>query len=106
MREFRFRIWLEKPKQMYLFDFGEPVNEWWDDQTLVMQYIGLKDMDGQMIFEGDIIQETKITHNDGTKDDAFVVEWEDAMSPPLDYWLDFDTSKVIGNIYQNPDMIK
>lgn len=84
----------------------------------IMQYTGLKDKNGVEIYEGDIIKGGKYYFtNDGkdiTEEVLTVVEFEKAMFVSKciinmgEYTLygDFSTFEVIGNIYENPELIK
>ena len=92
------------------------------DIVEVMQYTGLNDENGKEIYEGDIIEfsydmfvgnfdtfvaKGKIVFEEGafyvevfenertTKDEAYLL-----------YSINLDTIEVIGNIYENPDLVK
>jgi uncharacterized phage protein (TIGR01671 family) len=83
-----------------------------DDDYIVQQFTGLKDKNGKEIYEGDIIQ-----YQDGSYQsanyDKVVVEWmsEDAGYDYTgwklkDTFLQGGSYKVIGNIFENPELLK
>ena len=78
----------------------------------VGQYIGFCDRNGQKIFEGDIVEDGR----DYNEEDGYgVVEWNDGAFEVISegnwsgtfytnyYGYEF---KVIGNIHDNPDLLK
>jgi uncharacterized phage protein (TIGR01671 family) len=68
---------------------------------VLMQYTGLKDKNGKEIYEGDIVNGT---HRFGLvifKDAGFFVYDEH-----LDESVEEDEIEVIGNIYENPELLK
>ena len=129
-REIKFRIWdnhtkcykacvYESHKDCYLFIgrsgyvtafncYGEEI-DFKDDRFIIQQYTGLKDSKGVEIYEGDIISFGVID-----EDDLFWVVWEDIESRfilesngGLGCWLlDVSDREVIGNIMENPELLK
>ena len=121
MREIKFRAWsnwhthgfqmifsdqygLTFDGMPVFLDWGGGVDEL--DETILMQYTGLKDKNGREIYEGDIV-----THQENIK----VIVW-DKVNACFDWdeirgWGDnftgfVDEYEVIGNIYENPELIK
>lgn len=123
MREIKFRAWDEKEKKMF-----NPSSISWKDGVLwvcdshgenkleyelinpnshLMQYTGLKDKNGVEIYEGDIVkseqwypQTYKVIFEEGSF--GFKREVGDYLNS-LHYLESFE---VIGNIYQNPELIE
>ena len=130
MREIKFRAWIKKEEIMTYFEdesyilngdmsvdafdydksncknYFEPCYKTVDVE--LMQYTGLKDKNGVEIYEGDILQNVY-------DDDVGIIEWseEDAMFvltiDNLETNFSNERSKhweVIGNIYDNPELLK
>lgn len=87
-----------------------------DAQTIVMQYTGLEDDSGRKIFEGSIVE----YGYDGEKEGVTFIEFGRSDYPAfemhsspcdeynsLQYYSSIDGYiKVIGNIYENKDLLK
>ena len=106
MRDIKFRAWVNK--EMHHFDLpslywrGEDTGEYSFPGLLpVMQYTGLKDKNKKEIYEGDILKDADFT---------FSVEFiGGCFCKVLDGegYVIIDTDiEIIGNIYENPELLK
>jgi len=106
MREIKFRCWIKK-RNLMLNDV--PFHHWYldDDSVVIMQYTNLKDKNGKEIYEGDIFP---------YKGRNLVVRYE--LGAAVGHWFgsneyiffehyaNGDEVEVIGNIYENPELLK
>lgn len=127
MREIKFRVWDKELKEMcsvtdiqlwinYVHysrkdsDIGKGN---YPADVILMQYTGLKDKNGTEIYEGDIVYDPW--------GDKHIVIWdEESMMFTYDvneWWMPYlwcrsheadelDKPEVIGNIYDNPELLK
>lgn len=140
---FKFRIWDKKLKKiakwgdnpyhnMEIMNYicvENPVTDWRHEDYILMQCTGLKDKNGKLIYEGDIVRlfcdEFENIHTVKFGDFAmysldFQTEYEKGSTAVYGYYLgglkypiplsiSLDTSgmqiEVIGNIYENPEVI-
>jgi len=135
MREIKFRAWNRIEKRMesvnsirfFMYQYTQVSTRYHDvksgksvdnqsvyghedggDNIILMQYTGLKDKNGKEIYEGDIFHL-------GDRNILYVVEWHDCglmgrqcrtheSYVGLTYWQ--DRIEVIGNIHDNPELLK
>jgi uncharacterized phage protein (TIGR01671 family) len=121
MREIKFRGWGVDAEMMHDWEQVQKITDWWKHGAVaLMQYTGLKDENGKEIYEGDIITVTK----NGYKDKIAVVNYDDNQvgfiyqnpKERVDVdcgkrcydvcFLDGTMEEVIGNIYENSELLK
>lgn len=139
MREIKFRAWWPTIKEMQYFDDigflppegdllllnGTDMNDESKyhgfsgiDEQMLMQYTGLKDKNGQEIYEGDIVKcvaRPEYKSDSGNREIYWGHDFGFCFrSPPTDEyeythglplsWGGYESVEVIGNIYENPDL--
>ncbi len=129
MREIKFRVWSTKNNKAIMipltfFNAGDLIQE---KDWIVMQYTGLKDNDDVEIYEGDIVRgryenevEIIVFGNIGYDGKwngltGFTLKsweskhWETHESDgfyELEYHFEPEELEVVGNIYENPELLK
>ncbi|WP_302602202.1 YopX family protein [uncultured Ruminococcus sp.] len=88
---------------------NESSNVWHIDADTVGQYTDLTDKNGTKIFEGDIVKYGDTVHNvvfeqrNGTAYFGLVYSTLETLS--FGYYQDLKQIEVIGNIYDNPELV-
>lgn len=123
MKNLKFRVWDKDNKKMLGWKELDLTKELGEDEITIfeptgqfaqpmyfyepMQSTGLKDKDGVEIYEGDIIK--------NSYDEIYTVKWFDAafyLEEKYNGGFDYhelhleDNKKVIGNIYENPELLE
>ena len=119
----KFRVWLTDIDQMlrvkalvfekdktrcvcgYSFDFYLE-----DENATIMQSTGLVDKNGKEIFEGDIVKMSKDVYSEPTYYEvvrhyggAYRLE---SKQHGCELWLRHTDCEVVGNIYENPELLE
>ena len=133
MREIKFRAWSPSKnlwREDWVMDSYEKTidlnKERYDDDLILCQYTGLKDKNGKEIWEGDVLawagdwcrQDKEERHAvkfgfHSTSSDyyasvayGFYMEREDLKVDTTHSGEYFDKCEVIGNIYENPELLE
>ncbi len=126
MREIKFRLWNKNKKVFYLFELDALLRSAFGQPTMVdggamdgitkpwMGFTGLTDKNNKEIYEGDtilcdpgwmtcpIVQRATVIFDQG----MFGVLDKISNSGEMLKITGFKTVRIIGNIYENPDLLK
>ena len=126
MRKIKFRAWNNKLEKMFYSDEcyfvfqegklierdGENSDYMLCRDDVVMQYTGLKDKNGKEIYEGDILKvKTYVSTRKGVvifRKGQFAIKQDNNITFLLSdtYWEETERLKVIGNKYENPELLE
>jgi uncharacterized phage protein (TIGR01671 family) len=120
----KFAFWHKKRKEMWSVESinwqTKEVSNGGDVASLddgdLLQFTGLLDKNGKEIFEGDLLQYDGYNFKLINKEKIYQIKYDDNLAQYYSYNLEnsFDTflvvrawkeSKIIGNIYQNPELL-
>lgn len=117
MREIKFRVWDGKKMESFLLDNDFDCITGWIGESPLMQYTGLKDKNGKEIYEGDIVEfkaNYSVNPNGWMEGKVVITEYRLELHSKngFIYSADEETDEfphnveVLGNIHENPDLIK
>jgi uncharacterized phage protein (TIGR01671 family) len=132
MREIKFRFWNQEDNKMIYnaeetYDYGAsgvPIMEEnfgtllkSKEGEFIMQYVGIKDIDGIEVYEGDIIWKT-VEYNQKSYEAFYEVVYEDTgfylrllnsyavVNSGVVVSFPYGAFYVTGNIYENPELLE
>ena len=94
------------------------------DPDTLCQYTNKNDIDGNKVWENDIVKYWNYHDGDNyaqikfgtyqscfdkreSKHHGFYVDWKDNMRKDLGYWFEWsDNTNIVGNIFDNPEILK
>ena len=129
MREIKFRGWIKKKKLMVYFglfetdmtylyyakdkngDFGLFIDE---ENDPIMQYTGLKDKKDKEIYEGDIVRWIIPEDISEFEREKRIIFWNKdscgffgkTLDSKYHCFINGELFEIIGNIYENPELLK
>ena len=116
MREIKFRAWgvaedCDEWEIQYSFDIISSDGEIFErgsarPEWVLMQFTGLLDKQGKEIYEGDIVE---FKYANIKKLKRAVIEWGSSGFWVVGWWnkiADYKGFEVIGNIYENPELLE
>lgn len=124
MREIKFRAWDKNTKIMIHWDdlvksrisfrnFRWALLSENSENFELMQYTGLKDKNGVEIYEGDIVETVYngevfagVVVYDLSEVDFKVTDGKEKYGRNFQYLAGNDENEVLGNIYENPELLK
>lgn len=106
MREIKFRAWDKITEEWNYFNLKNAMDisnfyDNFEDYINIEQFTGLHDINSKEIYEGDIVKVGKMKYFAEIKWNNFLGRWD--CEP---YTWSVYNFEIIGNIHQNPELIK
>ena len=118
MREIKFRAWDNSKKEMLYPKKAEDMTDKITSASLlaayndggldsIMQFTGLFDKNGKEIYEGDVVKSPGYDNQMVVKYEEIIAS-DDMTAPGIGFQFNTEPSgmEIIGNIYENPELIK
>lgn len=118
MRQIKFRVWGPNSKYMWEWEELQHIEMRWlvdgeedSGDRIIMQSIGLTDKNGKEIYESDIITADIIEYNSLMTQGEIVYDNELSMysnknEAGLTPLYKLNNIEIIGNIYENPELLE
>ena len=113
MREIKFRAWDKKSKHMFV---GVSMLSAWNNEkkcfdmeyqdTICMQFTGLLDKNGKEIYEGDILKWTHPSFAENKVEYKILIVRDIRNSLLIEQDCAHGWIEIIGNVYENKELIK
>ena len=120
MKEIKFRVWDKDDKKMFSLgealkdelisiDYGDCYLRAEYINVFLMQYTGLKDKNEKEIYEGDVVEcvemhDSNVDENWHDGNPTKIIKWDEKNAMYI-YPYDLSYWEVIGNVYQNPELL-
>jgi len=116
MKDIEFRVW-DKINKVMRYDVSSvdfenkkiffSNGDFWYKPFNLMQYIGLKDLNGKKIYEGDVIQGVNRIHEQVVSNEVFYLRgcFMFGSYNAHEFFNRHQYIEVIGNIYDNPELL-